>query len=355
MKFKTVGDIKIHQSQFCKTCQQNLTVDNAEIIYGDQTAFVKCSDGFKIEGSPFVFCLRTSRWETKLPMCKIVKCHHLKTPANGRIALTKLSYNGQAKFTCDDGFNLTGSETIKCQANGNWSDEVPYCRSIYECPALAEPLNGVLVYASDSGVINENITAFPLGTFVEIKCNEEFRIGGENLISCTENGVWDLDVEDCVPEVAPETSEIKIPMEFWRSFKDFLFKSCNSKSNEEAPMLCKDFTPDFDSNLSSFELPETKEYEGMDAKLLNLISEIKNSETDLLNAGNFMTILLQKNPVDDVMRDSFRFVICLYIDLILMDDEFELSSDDAENINENIKIMLKKVAQPIYKNQSQIK
>lgn len=146
LKFNTVGSIKIHQSEFCKPCIKNITIADADIVYGDQTAFVKCHTGFQLTGNPFVYCLRTSKWElSKLPSCKIVKCNSLKTPPNGRLILTKTTYNGQAKFKCDDGFILIGNEAIACLANGNWSDEVPHCKSILECPALKKPANGILV------------------------------------------------------------------------------------------------------------------------------------------------------------------------------------------------------------------
>lgn len=148
MKFKTVGAINIRQSDFCKPCDKNLLIDNADVIYGDQTAFVKCHIGFKLNGNPFVFCLRTSKWElSKLPSCDLVKCSLLKTPLNGRLMLTKVSYNSQAKFTCDDGFTLMGNDVVTCLSNGNWSHNVPFCKSNYECPALngRKPLNGVLV------------------------------------------------------------------------------------------------------------------------------------------------------------------------------------------------------------------
>lgn len=366
LKFKTVGDIKIHQSEFCKPCKQNLTVDNGVVIYGDQTAFVKCSEGFKIEGSPFVFCLRTSKWEvSKMPSCKIVKCSPLKTPSNGRLSLTKISFSGRAKFTCDDGFSLDGSDLITCMASGNWSDSVPHCKSIYECPALKKPSKGDLVYASDSGIIHENLEAYEIGTFVQVKCYEGFSIEGDNLVSCTDQGAWDFDVEDCQPDEEVATGKfpseiVKISTEFWIEFKEFLFYSCTSTTVDATPKLCKRFPSDFGSNLSSFELPETKEYEGMDSKLSKLLKNTLDSKyIATMTVESFMSDLLQNSTIDSDMRDAFRFVICLYIDLIVLDDELydETSSEDldktSENINENIKKMIKQIALPIYKNQLQ--
>lgn len=357
LKFKTVGSIKIHQTEFCKPCSQNLTIDNADVIYGDQTAFVKCSTGFQMTGNPFVFCLRTSKWElSKMPACKIVKCNPLGTPSNGRINLTKTSYNGQASFTCDDGFNLIGSSTITCMANGNWSDDVPYCKSLYECSALENPSNGFLIYASDSGPINEKQETYPVGTFVEIKCDEGFHIDGENLISCSELGSWDFDVEDCRPESKPLAERTKIPMQFWREFKEFLFVSCTVKHADSGPKLCKFYSSNFDTDLTLFELPETPEFEGLDGKLSKLLENLLIvNEFSSINAGTFMETLLQGDHVDNLLRDSYRFVICLYIDLILLHNEMDGTESDYsdeftpfDNINERIKKMLKRAAQPIY-------
>lgn len=239
-------------------------------------------------------------------------------------------------------------------AAGNWSNEVPVCKSIFECSALTIPANGALIYASDSGVIDEKLPSYAIGTFVEIKCNPGFVIDGENLISCVDQGSWDFEVEDCQPdESTTEAYPVKVTMEFWSEFKEFLFYSCNSKNPDGEPKLCDRFTSDQES-LSSFELPETPEYEGMDSKLSQLLNlAMASADFNALNAENFMETLLQNVPANNVMRDSYRFVICLYIDLILLDDEFNENGEDAPtaNINDNIKQMLRKIALPIYKNQ----
>jgi hypothetical protein len=344
LKLKTVGNVKIEKSEFCKPCKENLSIDNAKVIYGDQSAFVKCNDGFKIDGNPFLFCLRTSKWDlSKLPSCKIVKCEPLKTPANGRMVMTKISYKGMAKFTCIDGFRLEGNATLTCEGTGKWSSEIPQCISIFECPALNEPENGILVYASDSGIIGESHESYPLGTFAEIKCKSGFKTDSENLISCTENGIWDFDTENCVVDV----TMIEVPTQFYRDFKEFLFLSCES----ERPKLCQHYRSEgFSSNLAMFELPETKEFEGMDLKLLNSLSNV--TENSQINAETFMTSLLSDSITLQSKVDSYRFVICLYIDLILLDEQLKIVKDDdsEENINETIKRLIKEKVKFVYKN-----
>lgn len=442
--------MKVDRSDFCKPCKENLEVEHANVIYGDQSAFVKCNDGFKIHGNPFVFCLRTSKWDlNNLPSCKIVKCEILKTPANGRMQLTKLSYKGTAKFRCEEGFKLVGSETLTCEGSGKWSDKVPFCKSIFECPALDEPINGILIYASDSGIITESYASYPLGTFAEIKCKSGFSTENDNLITCMDNGVWDFEVDDCEPDAVTEkvvdttststTTEIpkssstsiaktgkmttlsttasapilktstparttststtikptttsttttrkttvatttikkppattvkpiiatttttekpvpttisipiKVPTEFWKELKEFLFQSC--KDNK--PELCKTYnTDDFNSDLSTFELPETKEFEGMDFKLFNLLKSLSHS--DDLNVGDFIKILLGDLIKDQPRVDSFRFVFCLYIDLILLDEELGIVDDESvvsANINTEIKRIIRKKVKIMYGN-----
>lgn len=342
LKFKTVGTIKIDKSEFCRACTQNLAMQNAKIIYGDQTAFIKCSEGFKIEGNPFLFCLRTSKWDlSRLPSCKIVKCDALKTPSNSRMQLTKLSYKGTAKFTCEQGFLLVGNDSLTCTDQGKWSAETPFCKSIFECPALNEPANGNLVYASDSGVMDQNHLTYPLGTFVEIRCNEGFATEHDNLITCSDNGDWDLEVENCIKII------VEIPGEFWQDFKEFLKLSCAEKK----PKLCEKYeTREFSTNLELFELPETIEYEGLDLKLFQLLRDMPKSND--LNAGNFMRTLLKEQINDEHKVHAFRFVIQLYIDLILMADDMgmEIGNELDGNINNNIKVLIKKHMQVMYAN-----
>ena len=360
LKFKTVGTIKVLQTEFCKPCEQNLDVANSMIIYGDQTAFVKCLEGFQLVGSPFIYCLRTSKWElSKIPSCKVVKCNPLKTPSNGRLHLTKLSYNGQAKFICDDGFALVGNETLTCLATGVWSDVIPTCASIFECSTLEKPENGKLVYASDSGVIDGELEAYPVGTFAEIICDPGFALEGENLISCTDQGLWDFDVEHCQEvKVEATTTTIlllsQVTTEFWREFKEFIFHSCSTERSKEKPELCNFYSSDFNSDMSTYELPE--EFIGLDGKVLKLLTDVLDDDNfSSINVESFMSRLLHDNNVSDLTRDSYRFVICLYIDLIIIHIEIDENPEDDEekpsdNINQRIMKITKKVVLQIFRN-----
>lgn len=184
-----------------------------------------------------------------------------------------------------------------------------------------------------------------MGTFAEIKCNKGYKYEGENLISCTEQGSWDFDVEDCMidgtAEVKEESKEISFK-EFLREFKAFLFYSCNTESSEKSK-LCTRYTSDFDTDLTLFTLPENPDIERVDEKLSDFLKILlESSQLKLLNVGNFIQILMS-NHTESFVRDTYRFALCIYIDLIIADADSVNDDSGANNINENIKSMLKKI------------
>ena len=63
----------------------------------------------------------------------IVNCLMLNSPTNGMISCSLgddgvPSYEDTCSFTCNTGYELTGSDTRTCQSNGNWSGTDILCR-----------------------------------------------------------------------------------------------------------------------------------------------------------------------------------------------------------------------------------
>ena len=66
-------------------------------------------------------------------MITIVNCLLLNMPTNGTINCSLgddgvPSYEDTCSFTCNTGYELTGSDTRTCQSNGSWSDSDDVCR-----------------------------------------------------------------------------------------------------------------------------------------------------------------------------------------------------------------------------------
>ena len=62
----------------------------------------------------------------------LVTCPPLSDPSNGMINCSLgddgvPSYEDTCSFTCDAGYELTGSDTRTCQSNGSWSGSVAMC------------------------------------------------------------------------------------------------------------------------------------------------------------------------------------------------------------------------------------
>ena len=61
------------------------------------------------------------------------QCDKLQPPSNGRISCSSgrvgVGYKGDTcSFTCNSGYNLTGSDNRTCQSNGSWSGEDTACK-----------------------------------------------------------------------------------------------------------------------------------------------------------------------------------------------------------------------------------
>ena len=62
-----------------------------------------------------------------------VNCPELFDPANGMITCLLInrplfSYEDTCSFTCNTGYELTGSDTRTCQSNESWSGSDDVCR-----------------------------------------------------------------------------------------------------------------------------------------------------------------------------------------------------------------------------------
>ena len=63
----------------------------------------------------------------------IVNCSALNRPMNGMVSCSLgddgfYSYEDNCSFTCNTGYELTGSDTRTCQSNGSWSGTDTMCR-----------------------------------------------------------------------------------------------------------------------------------------------------------------------------------------------------------------------------------
>jgi CUB/sushi domain-containing protein len=87
-----------------------------------------CQDGYNLIGSSSAVCLVNGSWSNPTPVCSIVDCGD-PSLMNGKVHVINTNYQSRANFTCQDGYNLIGSSSSVCSANGQWSNQLPLCTS----------------------------------------------------------------------------------------------------------------------------------------------------------------------------------------------------------------------------------
>ena len=114
---------------------------------GDTCSFT-CNTGYELTGSDTRTCQSDGSWSgtdvicsrgkytTSLQMLGIfltVSCSSPTNPNNGMIKCSLgddavPSYEDTCSFTCNTGYQLTGSDTRTCQSDGSWSGTNGVCR-----------------------------------------------------------------------------------------------------------------------------------------------------------------------------------------------------------------------------------
>ena len=108
-----------------------------------------------------------------------IQCDTLLTPTNGAITSCSsgrvgVGYEQDAcRFTCNNGYELFGSDTRTCQSDGSWSGSPVSC-IIMECPSSSLPMNSMLAESCSS----------TYQSMCELQCQEGFNDTGDPSYVC---------------------------------------------------------------------------------------------------------------------------------------------------------------------------
>ncbi|XP_048587546.1 sushi, von Willebrand factor type A, EGF and pentraxin domain-containing protein 1 isoform X2 [Nematostella vectensis] len=154
-------------------------------VSGDSTTFTSrlvfsCDSGYIMSGSPIRTCLENGSWSGTQPRCSAVDCGNLVNPANGETTGSSTTYGSTASVTCHEGYDLIGSKSRVCQADGTWSGNDTWCKG-RECgpmPPLAH------------GQISGNGTSYR--TVLRISCHPGYQFAGSDVSICQASGLWSV-------------------------------------------------------------------------------------------------------------------------------------------------------------------
>ena len=181
----------------------------------------------------------------------IVQCTELAAPMNGMAFCSPtndsmFSYEDTCSFSCNTGYELTGSDTRTCQSNGSWNGSdvtcsrgkytaiyISYkcyniCMAIFLivlCSLLNNPNNGIINCSlGDDGTPSYEDTC-------SFTCNTGYELTGSSERTCQSNGSWSGSPVSCI---IMECSSSSLPM------NSMLAESCNSTYQSMCELQCQE-------------------------------------------------------------------------------------------------------------------
>ncbi|XP_045653596.1 P-selectin isoform X2 [Ursus americanus] len=172
------------------------------------TCSFSCNEGLHLLGQSALRCLATGNWSSPPPACQAITCAPLLSPRNGTVTcvrpLGNSSYRTTCRFTCDEGFSLSGPQILDCTPSGHWTGSPPLCEA-NKCPEVFAPEQGSLA-------CSDTHEEFSVGAICHFSCNKGFKLEGSNNVECTASGKWTAAPPTCKAGiVSARTPEVRCP------------------------------------------------------------------------------------------------------------------------------------------------
>uniref|UniRef100_H2Z7B4 Sushi domain-containing protein n=1 Tax=Ciona savignyi TaxID=51511 RepID=H2Z7B4_CIOSA len=156
---------------------------------GSSVAF-ECRPGYEIVGVRSITCEDSGQWSDTEPTCRVITCEDRTAPSQGTISTTStkpFTLGNTVSYTCNNGYQLSGSNTAECQQNGRWSAPPPACREI-KCRDIRRPQSGSYESSASSNIV---------GAVVTFECISGYSLVGESSITCLDTALWSNSEPTC--------------------------------------------------------------------------------------------------------------------------------------------------------------
>ncbi|KAM5148064.1 E-selectin-like [Mantella aurantiaca] len=155
-----------------------------------------CDNGFRLHGSKSLKCQSTLEWSNFMPTCLAESCMDLQSPEGGNMRCSdvygEFNFKSICNFSCDNGFRLHGSKSSECQSTREWSDPIPTCLA-ESCMDLQSPEGGNM---RCSDVYGE----FKFKSICNFSCDNGFRLHGSKSSECQSTREWSDPIPTCLAE-----------------------------------------------------------------------------------------------------------------------------------------------------------
>ncbi|XP_041472545.1 sushi, von Willebrand factor type A, EGF and pentraxin domain-containing protein 1-like [Lytechinus variegatus] len=159
----------------------------------DTTCTFECSEGYDLIGSESVRCQSNGTLSKSPPTCNVVTCNvpeQLTPNLSTQCNLGEnVEYNATCEFFCDIGYDLLGESSLACLANGTFSSDTPTCQ-IVTCPLDVPPAELSLGNCSEENFID-------FGTTCTLECSKGYTLNGMETVTCQSNGTLSAPFPSC--------------------------------------------------------------------------------------------------------------------------------------------------------------
>ncbi|XP_069622657.1 sushi, von Willebrand factor type A, EGF and pentraxin domain-containing protein 1 [Ranitomeya imitator] len=156
----------------------------------DAVVAYSCNKGYYIKGEKKRTCQASGEWSGRFPACHPVSCGQPPELENGVIEnKTGIVFEDEVTYSCKPGYKLVGSNKRICQSNKQWYSESPPSCTLLSCEKPPPLKNGDI-----------KGTTIDVGSKIEFVCDEGYELIGETSWTCQKNGKWDKKkLPTCVP------------------------------------------------------------------------------------------------------------------------------------------------------------
>ncbi len=143
-------------------------------------------------------CQEDGTWSGTDPECVPIDCGLPPAPEHGTAQPSLVGFTkpgATAIYTCQSGYSVAGSAIRTCQLDGTWSDTMPACTELLECPSLTAPANGAVQVASRG-----------IGSTATYSCNNGYELAGAVSRSCQNTLKWSGASPSCYAKPPPPRS-----------------------------------------------------------------------------------------------------------------------------------------------------
>ncbi|XP_030767169.1 sushi, von Willebrand factor type A, EGF and pentraxin domain-containing protein 1-like [Sitophilus oryzae] len=196
------GNVQRLNSSFCQKCKEPHIMYNGLINIIDNTAFYSCNEGYELSNKKFENgrkCMKTSKWEElDDPYCRIKYCGYPGFVKNAFFIGNDFFYNSKVIFQCYSGYQMVGSMSITCRADGTWYPEKPQCVAP-QCTLPTIEHGFIRIITDDLIEDVKNVKAnVEMETEIRIICFDNATLVGPSTLICLENGTWSDTSAKCI-------------------------------------------------------------------------------------------------------------------------------------------------------------